>query len=445
MSALRSLIRPTPSLRLSLQRPYHTTRLLRLPYKDDQDRNTLKPRSTENTKSGSDQEVAGADPDAAFNPDKTSPEAAAASSAGGYGNEDPLEASGANQELSKPRGDEKSGLDKGPGEEVSKGGASKGKSAEKKGAPQKPYLDLGCGLGEGPFWDRENNIFRFTDIVSSLVYSVNLAKGPSSLKKVQYEDPISFTGEIADRKDSYLLGGKYGVYCGLKKGGTPRPLAHFWPQEERRAEGGGRWKTMRANDGAVDCMGRFWISATCDPEVTPFAPQAILFRLDSDGSFHRMEEGMTIPNGMSWSSDNKLMYLADTKDRAIYKYDFEAETGAISNKRLFFQTEEGTGPDGHAQDVDGNIWTAVWGAWKVVRISPEGEVTAEIELPTRCITAVAFAGQDVFITSEKEAEPEKYKESVKYQGAVFKCHVGVEGKPSFKAVMEWDKIWRARQ
>lgn len=199
----------------------------------------------------------------------------------------------------------------------------------------------------------------------------------------------------------------------MKTGGTPRPLKHFWPREELRREDKGRWEKMRANDGGVDCKGRFWISAVCDPEVTPFAPEgkkdfsssshlppnmmcsqvyyiAILFRLDPDGSFRHMEEGMTIPNGISWSLDNKLMYLADTKDRAIYKYDFDAETGDISNKRLFFQTEEGTGPDGHAMDVHGNIWTAVWGASKVVRVSPEGIVTAEIKLPTRCIT-VSFS------------------------------------------------------
>lgn len=95
---------------------------------------------------------------------------------------------------------------------------------------------------------------------------------------------------------------------------------------------------------------------------------------------------MTIPNGMSWSQDDKLLYLADTKDRSIYTYDFNADTGSLSNKRLFFLTEEGTGPDGHAQDVDGNIWTAVWGAWKVVKVSPAGRVTAEIKLPTRCVT-----------------------------------------------------------
>src|SRR5687768_4892885 len=102
MSALRSLFRPAASL--PLRRPYTTTTALRRPYKDDQDRESLSPRSTENTKTGSDQEVAGADPDAAFNPNKTSPEEATkAADDGAKGNA--LEGSGANQELSKPRGD----------------------------------------------------------------------------------------------------------------------------------------------------------------------------------------------------------------------------------------------------------------------------------------------------------------------------------------------------
>lgn len=296
-----------------------------------------------------------------------------------------------------------------------------------------PYLDLGCKLAEGPFWEREDNVLRFTDIVNCTVYRVNLADGPSSLKKLTYDSSISFTGELADKSDSFIFGGKYGVGIAGKEGGTPKMLQKYWSEQEEKD---GKAERMRANDGAVDSEGRFWVSATCDPEVTAFAPEAVLFRLDPDGSFHRMEEKMTIPNGMSWSQDDKFLYLADTKDCSIYKYDFDAATGSISNKRMFYQTEEGTGPDGHAQDEQGNIWTAVWGAWKVVRVSPEGEVTAEIKLPTRCITAVAFAGEDLYITSEKEAEPDKYPDSVRYQGAVFKCHVGVAGKPSHKAIVK---------
>jgi sugar lactone lactonase YvrE len=51
---------------------------------------------------------------------------------------------------------------------------------------------------------------------------------------------------------------------------------------------------------------------------------------------------------------------------------------------------------------------------------------------------VALAGEDLYITSEKDPEPEKYPESVKCQGHVFKCHVGVAGKPSHKAIVRVD-------
>ncbi|AEO58856.1 hypothetical protein MYCTH_17585, partial [Thermothelomyces thermophilus ATCC 42464] len=75
-----------------------------LSYKDDQDRRSLKPRSSEGTKSGSDDQVA-ENTEAAFNPNMTSPEEAKESAAK-HSNGNPLEASGANQEFSKPRAPE---------------------------------------------------------------------------------------------------------------------------------------------------------------------------------------------------------------------------------------------------------------------------------------------------------------------------------------------------
>ena len=107
--------------------------------------------------------------------------------------------------------------------------------------------------------------------------------------------------------------------------------------------------------------------------------------MDTDGQFHRVITGATIPNGLSWSVDNKIMYFTDTGEGAIYAYDFDEESGGISNKRVFFQPQDGR-PDGHAQDEHGNLWVALWGAWKVVRVSPEGEIMAEVRVPTRCPT-----------------------------------------------------------
>lgn len=112
-------------------RTYHSTPPALRPYKDSQDRESLQPRSAENTKSGRDDELAGYG-DAAFDPHKTKPESGA-QTAEAESNGNPLNASGANQGLSKPRGDENSKADRGAGHEVRKGGRSGGGNETKNG------------------------------------------------------------------------------------------------------------------------------------------------------------------------------------------------------------------------------------------------------------------------------------------------------------------------
>ena len=60
--------------------PFHRTAAARLPYKDDMDRESLKPKTHENTQSGTDDQVA-QDSDAAFNPHKTDPDSERAAAA----------------------------------------------------------------------------------------------------------------------------------------------------------------------------------------------------------------------------------------------------------------------------------------------------------------------------------------------------------------------------
>lgn len=90
---------------------------------------------------------------------------------------------------------------------------------------------------------------------------------------------------------------------------------------------------------------------------------------------------------------------------------------------------------GHCQDEDGYFWVACFGTSKVVRVDPDGNVVAEVEVPTRCVTCPTLCGTELFITTAAELEPEKYLWSTKYQGAVFKVDVGVRGKPLNKFKM----------
>lgn len=108
---------------------FHSSPRSPLPYKDDQDRQTLKPRSTEGSKSGTDNGAAQSS--AAFDPSTTSPEEAKERAEGEeYGN--PLDVSGANHSKSKPFGESGGEEMKGTARQENKK-SSHGHSPEKKG------------------------------------------------------------------------------------------------------------------------------------------------------------------------------------------------------------------------------------------------------------------------------------------------------------------------
>ena len=66
---------------------------------------------------------------------------------------------------------------------------------------------------------------------------------------------------------------------------------------------------------------------------------------------------------MGFTLDRKQMYHTDTHPaQTIYLFDYDRETGAISNRRIFVKvptTEEGH-PDGMTVDAEGYIWSASW-------------------------------------------------------------------------------------
>ena len=191
-------------------------------------------------------------------------------------------------------------------------------------------------------------------------------------------------------------------------------------------------RRMRANDGAVDTSGRFWVGTMNDPTITDPTDVGVVFRLDPDMTLHRMIEKVTIPNSIGWSADDTTMFFTDSPTKTISKFDYDAVTGNISNRQLYFKydgDEDGAAPDGFAIDVEGCLWTAVYGTGKVLRVSPDGRLIGEIRLPTRCVTCPRFAGEDLIITSAAEEDPEAHPESAQHGGSVFKVNVGVRGMP----------------
>lgn len=103
-------------------------------YKDDQDRSTLKPRSSEYTQSGTDHEAAHTD--SAFDPSDTSPESSIKRRNGSGKNQDVLDATGGNDELNRDQKNASQYEDTAVASNREKTGRSKSRDAPKLGGGQ---------------------------------------------------------------------------------------------------------------------------------------------------------------------------------------------------------------------------------------------------------------------------------------------------------------------
>ncbi|KAK2761339.1 hypothetical protein FQN54_001861 [Arachnomyces sp. PD_36] len=292
-----------------------------------------------------------------------------------------------------------------------------------------PYLDIEGHLLEGPHYDEARNELRFVDIWHQKIHFVNLKEGPSSLRSLNFDVSIGVTADI-EGSELLAVGAKHGFATVNHETGEFKYIKRVWNNEQ---DGEGREERMRFNDGAVDSRGRFWAGAMNDPKFAEVIDEGAMFRLDPDLKLHRVLEKIVIPNGIGWSDDEKTMYITDSPSGDIYAFDFDVESGNIANKRVFFHLGDGSGvPDGFAMDVEGCFWIAVHGGSKVIRVSPEAKVIAEISLPTRGITCPVFVGTELFITTAQDGEGDKFPDSARYGGRMFRVEVGVEGKPKHK-------------
>jgi sugar lactone lactonase YvrE len=189
----------------------------------------------------------------------------------------------------------------------------------------------------------------------------------------------------------------------------------------------------RFNDGRADPRGRFWAGSMNEKRD---ASSAKLYRLDPDFKLTAMVPDIMISNGLAFSPDTRTMYHADTPERTIYAWKFDAATGDIANRRIFAQFRGETDrPDGGAIDREGCYWSAFYRGGKVVRLSPRGEILAELAIPAMCPTMCAFGGPDlktVFVTTARQNREAEELERLPQSGGIFALRVSVPGLPEPK-------------
>ena len=113
-------------------------------------------------------------------------------------------------------------------------------------------------------------------------------------------------------------------------------------------------------------------------------------------------------NGAAFAPDGRTLYHSDTPRFVIYRSEYDPETGAVRNERVFARltpTEHDRGrPDGAAVDATGCYWSALYEGGRVQRYAPDGRLPTEYPFPVRYPTMPAFGGADLktlFVTSAR--------------------------------------------
>ncbi len=280
-------------------------------------------------------------------------------------------------------------------------------------------------LGESPFWQaNKGGWLWWCDIPGKVLHTVQ----PSTMAHAWWHfdvEPCS----CAPLPDGKLM---LAMRDGLYRFTPPtRKLELLAPPPYNPAQ-------ERFNDGKADAQGRFWVGTIYEPRT----PQAALYRWAGFGGLQRMADGITVSNGLAFSADSRTLYWSDTKAHTIYAFDMEPLGGSIRNRRVFAQfpprdpaqplSAYGGRPDGAAMDVEGCYWVAMFEGARVLRLSPEGRVLAEIKLPVRCPTMPCFGGDDMqtlYITTARENRPADELAREPWAGSVLQVRVGVAGVP----------------
>ena len=259
--------------------------------------------------------------------------------------------------------------------------------------PNAALTKLGEGFGwlEGPVWFADRQCLLVSDLPNDRVMRWTPSGGLSV-----FREPSGFenghTRDMQGRLISCSHGGRLtrtevdGRITVLADGYDGRPL-------------------NSPNDVVVKSDGTVWFSdppygTNTDYEGGKREAQlpANLYRLDpADGALTVVADDFEGPNGLAFSPDETVLYVAETggqfdakPTQHIRAFDVSADGARLSGGRTFFTVSPGNS-DGFRVDEEGNVWTSAGDG--VHCISPAGELLGKIRIPYT-VANVEFGGRN---------------------------------------------------
>lgn len=268
---------------------------------------------------------------------------------------------------------------------------------------------------EGPLWWEAEQALLYTDIPQNSIFKVDMQGNKSLyLKPSGYTGDTDRGGEVGANGLVFSPEGRL-VMC---QHGDRRMAYMDSPLDEPKASFvtlADRYEGKRLNspnDVVYDAMGRMYFSdppygleKNMDDPAKELDFQG-LYVLRNSGELQLLDR-LTRPNGLAFSPDQSLLYVANSDPDLAVWYVYEVDMdGNLSSRNLFFDATDKVGrdgykglPDGMKVHTSGVIFaTGPGGVWV---FSPEGEALARIhtgEATSNC--AFSTDEKTLFMTAD---------------------------------------------
>ena len=281
-------------------------------------------------------------------------------------------------------------------------------------------VDAGALVGEGSLWNSAEQLLYWVDIMGCKLHIHDPSGGGDRVMDIG--QPV---GTVVVRASGGLMLANKDGFAAFDPASGELTLL-----DDPEAD----LPENRFNDGKCDPAGRFWAGTMA---IDPVEGAGALYCMDTDLGVRKVLGGVSISNGIVWSLDGARMYFIDSLRYDVLAYDYDVETGDISNERIAFRVPREVGlPDGMAIDAEGMLWIAHFDGAKVCRWHPDsGEILQTIELPVSKTTSCAFGGPDLdtlYITSGSLGMTEEEKEREPHAGGLFAARPGCRGVEPFQ-------------
>lgn len=278
-------------------------------------------------------------------------------------------------------------------------------------------LCTGFGFTEGPVWVAADNALLFSDIPGNRMHRWRLGASAADV----YREPSGWSNGLTLDAGGNVLTCEHGGRR-VSRGAYATPN-----QTVGLAD---RWEGQRLNspnDLVVHSSGAvfftdpaYGVDTGRQPRIGAEGQRQELdfqgvYRIDADGSLHCVvREGFTQPNGLAFAPDEAVLYIGDSQERLIWRYEVHEDL-SLGTRTLFVDQREDKRrgvPDGMKVDTDGRLWTT--GAGGVSVHSAAGDYLGVFETEEHAAN-IAFGGAG-FATLFLTAGTSVYRVSTAVQG-----------------------------